>query len=204
MPRVFNREEKHRLLLQSAAKLFADRGFSCTRVADIASHAGVAKGTVYEYFPSKEELFFALFESINRRIRDRVDEVRSAQESARDQLIALFRFGGELIVEQRDLYPVMNLDLWVTSRGKALEKRFTDAVDAQYREYRELAAEIVRRGQESGEFRADLDPDGVATVLVSTFDGLGMQYWLDPSIDPIRCSEEFVLALCRGLCVEEP
>lgn len=201
--RSFDRESKRQALVQSAAAVFAEQGFASTRVADIADRAGVAKGTVYEYFSSKEELFFAVFESINRRIRDRVDQVRAAHESARDQLVALFRLGGELVLQQRDVYPVMNLDLWVTSRGSSLEEAFTEAVDRQYREYRELAADIIRWGQQNGEFLRDLDADGVATLLVGTFDGLGLQYWLDDDIDPVGCSEEFVLALCQGLCLEE-
>ena len=64
-------------------------------------------------------------------------------------------------------------------------------------------ADIIRDGQACGEFRADADPISVATLLVSTFDGLGLQYSLDDSIDPIRSSEQFVLELCRGLCQEE-
>jgi AcrR family transcriptional regulator len=201
--REFNREGKRRLLVEVAAQAFAEQGFAGTRVADIADRAGVAKGTVYEYFSSKEELFFAVFESINRRIWERVDRVRAAHESARDQLVALFRFGGELVVEQSDLYPIRNLDLWVTPRGSDFEEAFTDVVDSQYRDYRQLAADIIRRGQQSGEFRGDIDPDGVATLLVGALDGLGKQYWLDKSIDPGKSSEQFVLALCRGLLCPE-
>jgi AcrR family transcriptional regulator len=201
--RPFDRESKRQLLIESAAKVFAEQGFAGTRVADVAERAQVAKGTVYEYFSSKDELFFAVFEFINRLIWNRVEMVRAAHETARDQLVALFRLGGELVVQQRDIYPVMNLDLWVNSRGGSLQQEFTEAVDQQYREYRGLAADIIRWGQDRGEFRQDVDADGIATLLVSTFDGLGLQYWLDRTIDPEKSSNEFALALCRGLCLEE-
>jgi len=202
-PRVFDREEKRQLLIQAAARVFAEQGFSSTRVSDIAERAGVAKGTVYEYFTSKEELFFAVFERTNQQIRDRVDGVMIAHPSARDRLQWLFRLGAEIVAEQRELYPMMNLDFWVTARGSALEEAFTRSLADLYREYRELAADIIRQGQETGEFRSDAEPGRLATVLVSTFDGLGMQYWLDEAIEPKRCNEDFILALCHGLCQEE-
>jgi AcrR family transcriptional regulator len=201
--RPFNREHKREALVEAASAVFAEQGFASTRVSDIAERAGVAKGTVYEYFRSKEELFYEVFKWFNRGIREDVTEVLADHESPREQLIALCKFGGHLIVEHRDLYPMMNVDLWVTSRGSEFAELFAEAVGEEYRAYRELLTKIIRAGQASGDFRIDVDAVAVATLLVSTFDGLGLQYWIDDSIDPIGSSEEFVLALCRGLCPEE-
>ncbi|MDP5272689.1 TetR/AcrR family transcriptional regulator [Chengkuizengella axinellae] len=50
-------EQKHDIILDSAFYLFSTKGFYETKIAEIAEHAGVAKGTVYLYFSSKEELF---------------------------------------------------------------------------------------------------------------------------------------------------
>jgi AcrR family transcriptional regulator len=201
--RPFNREERREALVEAAAKVFAEQGFASTRVSDIAERAGVAKGTVYEYFSSKEVLFHEVFQWFNRGIRENVAEVLAGCESPRDQLIALCCFGGRLIVEHREFYPMMNVDLWVTSRGSEFEELFATGVGNEYREYRELLTRVLRAGQESGDFRSDVDAAAIATLLVSTFDGLGLQYWLDDTIDHIRSSEEFVLALCQGLCPEE-
>jgi AcrR family transcriptional regulator len=202
VPRIVDRQEKRQQLLDAAKEVFVRHGFASTRVADIAERAGVAKGTVYEYFRSKEELFFALFESTNRLIRERADDLVERYPSPRERLAALFLLSGTILIEQRELYPMMNLDFWVTSRGSAYETEFTSAVEALYRQYRELVADTIREGQRAGEFRSDVDAGGIATVLVSTFDGLGMQCWLDEAIDPVGCSAEFVETLCRGLCRE--
>jgi len=201
--RPFNREQKSEALVEAAARVFAEQGFANTRVSDIAERAGIAKGTVYEYFSSKEELFHEVFQWFNRGIRKDVAQVLADCESPRDQLIALCCFGGELIVEHREFYPMMNVDTWVSSRGSEFEELFATGVGNEYREYREMLTTILRAGQESGDFRSDVDAVAIATLLVSTFDGLGLQYWLDDTIDPIGSSEEFVLALCRGLCPEE-
>jgi AcrR family transcriptional regulator len=202
--KTFDREQKRLLLLETAAQVFAAQGFASTRVSDIASRAGVAKGTMYEYFSSKEQLFFEVFEWFNVGIRSRADEVIAAHPSPRDRLVALLRLGGEIIVGHPEHFPMMNVDLWVTSRGSALEEMFTRGVDDQYRGYRQLVANIIRDGQRAGEFHPDIDPAALGTLIVSTFDGLGLQYWLDRTLDPVGASEKFALALCRGLCPEEP
>jgi AcrR family transcriptional regulator len=194
--------DKHELLLRAAATVFAHRGFTATRISDIAAEAGVGKGTVYEYFRSKDELYFSVCEWINRDIRARVDHHIAAQPGAIARLRAMIREAAAIVVEQRELYP-SSLDFWAASRGTSVEHRFTETTNAQYRTYRALIADIIRDGQRSGEIRAEVDATGVATLLVSTFDGLGMQCWLDPTIDAETSAAAFADALCGGLCAGE-
>jgi AcrR family transcriptional regulator len=200
--RTFDRESKRQSLVESAAAVFAEQGFTSTRVADIAVRAGVAKGTVYEYFSSKEELFFAVFEWINQRIRQRVDRVLEDDGDPRGQLITLLRTSAEIVEEHRELFS-MNLDFWAASRGSAFEDRFTTACRSLYQEYRHLAAEVIRRGQLDGTFRPQIDADCVATLVVSALDGLGVQCWFDASIDAVPSTDAFTDALCLGLCQED-
>jgi AcrR family transcriptional regulator len=200
--RTFDRESKRQALVESAAAVFVEQGFVSTRVADIADRAGVAKGTVYEYFSSKEELFFAVFEWINHRIRQRVDQVLDDDGDPRDQLMTLVRTSAEIVTEHRELFS-MNLDFWAASRGSAFEDRFTTACRSQYQEYRRLAAEVIRRGQLDGTFRPHMDADSIATLVVSALDGLGVQCWFDASIDAVPAVASFTDALCRGLCQED-
>ncbi|MFN3385331.1 MAG: TetR/AcrR family transcriptional regulator [Candidatus Thermochlorobacter sp.] len=57
------REAKRQLLLHAAIAVFSQKGFHETKMQDIADEAGVGKGTLYEYFETKEDLFFAVYES---------------------------------------------------------------------------------------------------------------------------------------------
>lgn len=61
--------ERKQQLLDAAAELFADRGYSATRIADICQAAGVAKGLFYWYFPTKGELFAELVRTMRLRLR---------------------------------------------------------------------------------------------------------------------------------------
>ena len=122
-----SRGDKRPRLVTAASAVFAEKGYASTRVADIAERAGVGKGTVYEYFSSKEELLFAVFESINEEISTRVSETLSMDGSARKKLLALLRLGAEVVSEQAELQPVI-LDFWAASRGKDFEEQYHEAV----------------------------------------------------------------------------
>jgi AcrR family transcriptional regulator len=73
--RVKAPEERRQDILEAALELFRDRGFDETTVQDIATAAGVAAGTVYLYFPSKEHVLVALHNRFNRGMGERFGEV---------------------------------------------------------------------------------------------------------------------------------
>ena len=58
-------------LLAAALELFVEKGFAATRVEEVAQRAGVSKGTVYAYFPSKEKLFATMVFEDKRRHAER-------------------------------------------------------------------------------------------------------------------------------------
>ena len=62
------KEDKQKQIIRAAAEVFAQKGFARTVMADIALQAGIGKGTTYEYFKSKEDLFFAVFEWISKEM----------------------------------------------------------------------------------------------------------------------------------------
>ena len=189
--------------MKAATVVFAKKGYASTRVADIAERAGVGKGTVYEYFSSKEELLFAVFESINEGVSFRMDAALSEGGSSRDTLFALLRLGAEVISEQVHLTPVI-LDFWAASRGKDFEEQYRKAVVANYEFFRRLVADFIRGGQDRGDFRPEVDADAVAATVVATVDGLGIQLSFDQSIDPHRITEAFGRLLVDSLTSESP
>ena len=200
---VTTRGDKRPRLVQAATEVFAEKGYASTRVADIAERAGIGKGTVYEYFTSKEELLFAVFESINMDISTRMDAALAAGGSTEEQLHKLLRLGAEVISEQVDLQPVI-LDFWAASRGKDFEEKYRRAVVASYTFFRNLISDFIRDGQNRGEFTTSVDAEALAITVVATVDGLGIQLFFDRSIDPHRITEAFSSLLYQGLTTESP
>lgn len=196
-----DRGDKRPRLVRAATEVFAEKGYASTRVADIAERAGIGKGTVYEYFSSKEALLFAVFESINEDITARMNAVLAEDRPAREQLFKLLRLGAEIIAEQVELQPVV-LDFWAASRGGGFEAQHHSAVVASYTSYRNQIAAFVRSGQRRGEFRTDIDVEALAALVVATMDGLGIQLYFDSSLDPRRVTGAFAQLLYEGLAAE--
>jgi len=195
------RGDKRSRLVEAARAVFAEKGYASTRVADIAERAAVGKGTVYEYFSSKEELLFAVFESINAQISTRIDSAFAAGGSSEEQLHNLLGLAAEVTSEQVDLQPVI-LDFWAASRGKEFEEAYRQAVVSSYTLFRNLITDFIRDAQRQGEFTATIDAEALAATIVATVDGLGIQLFFDRSLDLHRITEAFGRLLHQHLTLE--
>lgn len=192
------RGEKRPLILQAATEVFAEQGFAAVTVAEIADHAGIGKGTVYEYFSSKDELLFAVFEWINERIFERISEELDAGGTTLQRFQRLLDLGAEITRDQVDMQAVV-LDFWAASRGTKSEERYNQACRTTFRAYRRLIADVVREGQANRELRPEVDADAVATMVVAAMDGLGVQIFFDREIDPTATVGGFGQVLLAGL-----
>src|SRR5437588_662771 len=79
-------EEKRRLILEAAARVFARKGFHTSRVGDIAEEAGVAHGLLYHYFQSKDEVLDTIFREHWEQVLDRLHAVEESDASASARL----------------------------------------------------------------------------------------------------------------------
>ena len=79
-------EEKRRLLLDAAVRVFARKGYHAARVGDIAEEAGVAYGLLYHYFSSKEEVLRTVFRETWRALIATIESVERGGDSPREQL----------------------------------------------------------------------------------------------------------------------
>lgn len=192
------RGEKRPLILRAATEVFAEDGFNSVTVAAIADRAGIGKGTVYEYFSSKDELLFAVFEWMNEGIADRIRDLLAAGGTSRERLQGLLDLGAEVTREQVEMQAVA-LDFWSASRGTKSEVRYNEACLATYRTYRGLVADVMRQGQSAGEIRPEVDPDAIAVMVVAAMDGLGIQIFFDRDVDPNTTVDGFADVLLAGL-----
>jgi AcrR family transcriptional regulator len=197
--RVIRRKERETEIIQAAARVFAQRGFVGTLMADIATEAGIGKGTVYEYFDSKEDLFFAVFEWFTQKTAANASvRVSALSGSAAERLKAFVEAIISAGAEMEDLFS-LSMEFWAAASSSRMRSRFVDAFRAVYRDFRQIVSALIRDGIERGEFRRDVDPDAVAAGLVGGFDGLLLQAWFDESFDPMRASRHFVADLIQGL-----
>jgi TetR/AcrR family transcriptional regulator, fatty acid metabolism regulator protein len=108
--------DKRDAILRAATQVFARRGFFNAQVADVAKAAGVAAGTVYLYFRSKDDLLVSLFE---RTMKDAIAEGRAAlvgAVDARERLSRIARLHLARLGRDRDLAVVFQVELRQTTK----------------------------------------------------------------------------------------
>lgn len=198
MPKIVDKNRRRRELIEVAARVFSTRGFRNARIADIAAEAGVAKGLVYQYFKSKEELFFAVFEWYNEQIslwiRDRI----RAAETAREKLMLLARLFVKAGLDHIELYG-LTLEFWAAAGTGIYGGSFRESFREAYDVMRGMVSEIVREGRAAAEFRQDVDAEATAAVLVGAIDAAVLQYWLDSELDAVGMVDRFLETLMTGM-----
>ena len=195
--RADRQADRRRQILAAAVKVFADKGFHASRVGDIAEEAGIAYGLVYHYFGSKEELLETIFRTTWTEMLARVREVEEARIPAAEavrQVTALI-----LRTWRRDPDLVRVLVREVT-RNQHVQREIEEISHAM-----EALQRIVRGGQETGEFRSDLDPRLAAAVFYGALEevltGWVMGQLPDKDGDIARAEQNVVGLLVGGLAV---
>jgi AcrR family transcriptional regulator len=195
--------EKKRQIVAAAARVFAQKGFAGAVVADIAVEARIGKGTVYEYFESKEDLFFAVFEWFQKRTEKAATVgISSLGGGAADRLRVLNDSLMGLWDEIKDAF-VLTMEFWAASSSAVMRDRFKAAFKQLYDNYRGLVSSLIREGINSGDFRADIHPEAIAAALVGTWDALFLQAWFDDNFNPAATAREFLDTVLRGLRVAD-
>src|SRR5947199_4829819 len=163
-PRAAAAGDKREAILRAATKVFARNGYFNAKVADVARVAGVADGTVYLYFKSKEEILHSIFDrSVEEAIADAREQLADLTDP-REKLRRVARLHLERLGADRDLAVVFQVELRGTTK---FMEEFSAAGLA---EYLGLIREVFERGQAAGAFRSDLNAKLVAKVLFGALD----------------------------------
>jgi TetR/AcrR family fatty acid metabolism transcriptional regulator len=164
--------DKRDAILKAATRIFARNGFFQSQVADVARDAGVAAGTVYLYFRSKDDLLVSLFE---RTMREAIAAGRAALDGVADpeeRLRRIARLHLERLGRDRDLAVVFQVELRQSTK-------FMEQFSSTYlRDYLGLIRETIASGQDAGCFRADVNPTLAAKVFFGALDEMATNWIL--------------------------
>ncbi|MFN7971758.1 MAG: TetR/AcrR family transcriptional regulator [Acidobacteriota bacterium] len=160
------KEDKRRRILEAAVTVFAREGYAGAKVADIAKKAGVADGTIYLYFRSKEELLLTLFEEIVGEFIEEAQRLLRPGADAREKLATLATVHLQKLAANRDLAVVLQVEL------RQGIHHLTHITRSRLKVYLGLIKSILEEGQRAGLVRADLDPIIGAHVVFGSLDAL--------------------------------
>jgi AcrR family transcriptional regulator len=166
-------EHRQRLLAAAAAE-FAEKGLDAARIDDISVAAGLAKGTIYNYFDSKVDVFRAVVEEWAQRTIEERDAV-AVDGPIREQLLAVLRADVGVVAEMEEFARTAMREV-LTAPSKAVHEILPawEPVD------REITL-LMSRAQERGELRTDRSPEELMRVFLTVTNGLLLEHWVPGS-----------------------
>lgn len=181
---------KREAILDAALSTFVARGYSETKVGEIAERARVAEGTLYTYFDSKEDLLLALFDEKWGGIIDEIRGRIARYDDPDDKLKAMFKAVVDLFKKDRELAEMFLVDVKQSSifLNNYTVNRVVEFID--------LIEEILIEGKKRGIYRADLDTKVAKMVVFGAAQGIMLAWVLNDSRE-VR-SKSFSFSLPRA------
>jgi TetR/AcrR family fatty acid metabolism transcriptional regulator len=167
-----DRGDKRDAILRAAIRVFADRGFFGAQVADVARQAGVAAGTVYLYFRSKDDLLVSIFD---RTVGEAIAEGHATLQEVSDPIERLRRIARlhlDRLGRDRHLAVVFQVELRQSTK---FMKRFSST---GVREYLGIIRDVIADSQAAGRLRRDLNPTIAAKILFGALDEMATNWIL--------------------------
>ena len=184
--------DKREAILRAAIKVFANKGFFNSKVADIAGEAGIADGTVYLYFKSKDEILHSIFD---RGMETFISEGRQELEgidSPEERLCRIAEMHLERLGADREMAIVFQVEL----RGST--KFMQEFSAAGFHDYLEIIRETIDDGQRSGAFRTDIKPIVASKILYGALDEMVTNWILSKKKYPLAPMAGEVLKIFLG------
>jgi TetR/AcrR family transcriptional regulator, fatty acid metabolism regulator protein len=164
--------DKRVAILDAATAVFAKRGFFGSQVADVARAAGIAAGTVYLYFRSKDEILTSIFD---RTMKEAIEEGREALKDVRDPVERLRRIAHMHLTRlgrDRSLAIVFQIELRQTS--KFMERFSTTGL----RDHLAVIQQTIEEGQARGVFRKAINARTASKVFFGALDEMATNWVL--------------------------
>jgi len=181
--------DKRGMILKAATKVFAQHGFFQSQVADVARVAGVAAGTVYLYFESKDDLLVSIFEQSMQTVlaegRAAIDGVDDPAERLR--LIA--RLHLERLGRDKDLAVVFQVEL---RQSVKFMERFSETF---LQDYFKMIRQAIADGQQDGMFRKDISATTATKIFFGALDEMATNWVLSRRKHDLRAEADAVVDL---------
>lgn len=189
-------ERRTEEILDAAFRVFSIKGYHNSTVDDIAQEAGISKGTCYQYFEGKEDIFIATMEG---SLETLLAEADAAAVEAKDALMRLGIKGLTFISKYRD---IQFMFMGVVSEALGGNKRLKEKAAEAYAQVAEYLARDIEMGIKEGVFRS-VDPMTVAYGLIGIAEIVGDRYIVEEEFDVLHFFVNLMDFLQHGLYKEE-
>ena len=133
-----------RKIFETSMKLFAEKGYDATSIEDITAEVGVAKGTLYYHFSSKEEIFEFLIEEGVKLLKNSIEIKTEKLENSIDKIKAIVLIEIKVLVKYEDFMTIVLSEIWRSGARSLLCKKYVF-------EYIQMIEQIVEEGIKNNE-----------------------------------------------------
>lgn len=173
--------------MRAAARVFARSGYFNAKVSDVARTAGVADGTVYLYFKSKDDLLTSIFDWAMGEFINRAKSELIEIEDPREKLRRFAHLHFLMLEQERDIAIVFQIELRQSTK---FMEQFSTTHLAQYLQ---MLREIIEEGQGRGVFRKQVNSKVVAKFLFGALDEMATNWVLSHKHQSLTAMVEPVL-----------
>ena len=205
-PKLIDKEQRKKEIALVALDLFAEKGFETTSISSVAEAAGIGKGTVYEYFTSKEELVFcgllAWCEEMAEGMTELFCMIKDPEELMRKYVHAMMEayvYDPRTVKIMLSIFQIMLKDDEMVPQNQLFRKMF-DAI-------RKSLVDILLEGVSNGYFKPEIAKD-VETIVINLFaylDGIGFHYLMNTEgVDWEKQVDFYLDRLFQNILLQEP
>jgi TetR/AcrR family transcriptional regulator, fatty acid metabolism regulator protein len=177
--------DKRERILIAAERIFARHGFFAARVSEIAREAGVADGTIYLYFKSKDDLLISLFENRMKQVNDKLRQAIAGKPPT-EQLRAFIQAYLQLVSDEPTAAEVLTIELRQSS------KFMKEYDNPQFADFLRMLGGIIADGQARGELDASVPSHIAARMIFGIVDELALAWVL--AKQPLRSAAAAAVA----------
>jgi TetR/AcrR family fatty acid metabolism transcriptional regulator len=184
MPRIVDKEEKKAQILEASIKVFAEKGWNKTKISDIAEAADIGKGTVYEYFRSKDEVFAASFRHFMAQAENIVIGRLTPIHDPLERLWAYFSSWADILESEYVDYLEIVLDFWAEGIRSGEKLSSVDLMRVYY-DNRTFIESLLEECIAQGKIKP-IDTKIVASIIIGALDGLMLQWVMDRNVFDLK------------------
>src|SRR5688572_21009661 len=194
--------DKRERILDAAERIFALRGFFAARVSEIAKDAGVADGTIYLYFKSKDDLLISLFEQRMKQVNAALQAAIATEKRPIDQLRAVIRTYLRLVHDEPAAAEVLTIEL------RQSNKFMKEYENSEFADFLRMLGSLIAKGQEAGELDDTVPAHVAARMIFGMLDELALAWVLakqpiqatkPKKFDIVRAADWVVALVTTGL-----
>lgn len=181
-----------RKIFETSMKLFAEKGYDATSIEEITSTVGVAKGTLYYHFSSKEEIFNFLVEEGVKLLKNSIEIKTQKLDKAMDKLRAVVLIEIKVMLKYEDFMTILLSQIWGNEPRNNICKKYVF-------EYIKIVEKIVKDGISKKEI-VEVDPEVIATEIFGiTCSSLVYKLKIGRPIDIKQIYSEYEKTVLKGL-----